>query len=121
MPRVTSLPHLLSSASSSAYLALTTASTFQLPPGPTLVPGPCSATRDIFNTSTSSGRLSSPVRSNDGRADFPALARPGRHTRQAWYKSGIVALQSRCRIIGTGESGVRNLANAEYQKGGLHL
>lgn len=47
-------------ASSSAYLAPTTAGTFQLPPDPTSVPGPRLATRDILYLSTPIGRLSSP-------------------------------------------------------------
>ena len=47
-------------ASSSAYLALVSTSTFQLPPSPTLMPGPRSATRDNLHISTYITQLSSP-------------------------------------------------------------
>jgi hypothetical protein len=47
-------------ASSSAYPAPLIASTLQLPPSPTRLPGPCLATRDNVNTSTYTGQLSTP-------------------------------------------------------------
>ena len=86
----------------SAYLVPITAGTFQLPPSPTLAPGPRLATRDNLNASTYVDRLSSPHTYQDVSTGSSELVIPG--TR---YQSGlpqiryyVPGIQVKCNHVG---------------------